>query len=390
MKRRFPRRKLETRSGDPSWPALSGMTSVSGILANPRVAEGVGAVLACVNAVSTSIGALPAYVYRRNAEGRELDDGQALAGLIRRGPNPTQVWPDFIEWMLRQCLLFGNALAEVKTDARGRVTGLLPIPWWNVSVTLLETGRLCYDVTPSNTAYGGTGERRRLLANEVVHLRDASDDGLVGKSRLQRAPDVIALAVAVNEFAKSIHTNSGNPSGVVKTDQKLAADAFERLAAQLRGSYGGSANAGKILLLDQGLEWKPMSITPEDAELLESRRFAVVEAARLFNVPPPLIQDYSNNTFTNAEQANRWFATNTLTPWIRKIECEFARSVLPSSRELEIDLSALLRGDPAERWKCYDVALKNGVLDVNEVRQSEGWNMRPDNQAAPQAEGGMQ
>ncbi len=359
MKRRFYRRRPETRSGDPSWPALSGMTSVSGLLANPRVAEGVGAVTAAINAISTSVGALPAYVYRRNAEGRELDDGHALAGLIRRGPNPRK-YGRLLERMLRNACCLAR-LSRSQNDARGRVIGLLPIPWWNVSVTLLETGRLCYDVTPINSVYGGAGERRRLLASEVIHLRDASDDGLVGKSRLQRAPDVIALAVAVNEFANSIHTNSGNPSGVVKTDQKLAADAFERLAAQLRGNYGGSANAGKILLLDQGLEWKPMSITPEDAELLESRRFAVVEAARLFNVPPPLIQDYSHNTFTNSEQANRWFATNTLTPWIRKIECEFARSVLPSSRELEIDLSALLRGDPAERWKCYDVALKNGV-----------------------------
>ena len=373
---RFPffGRKVETRSAEPSWGALSGLSTHSGLMTNPRVAEGVGAVQAAVNAISTSIAALPAYVYARQAEGRELDDRHPLASMIRRGPNPNQTWPDFVEWLVRQSLLWGNGLAEIQSDATGRVIGLKPIPWWCVAVQLLPSGRLAYDVTDINSIYGGTGRQRRLLDTEVLHLKDATDDGLIGKSRLTRCPDVIHLALAVNEFAKAIHNNAGNPSGVVKMEARLAPDAFARLAEQFRSLYGGSSQAGKVMILDQGATWVPMSITPEDAELLESRRFAVVEAARLFNVPPPLIQDYSHNTFTNSEQANRWFATNTLTPWIRKLEAEFSRSVLADSREIEFDLSGLLRGDPEARWRSYDIALKNGVLDVNEVREAEGWN----------------
>lgn len=132
------------------------------------------------------------------------------------------------------------------------------------------------------------------------------------------------------------------------------------------------------MILDGGLTWKAAQISPEDAELLESRRFGVEEICRIFQVPPPLVQDYSHNTFTNSETAGRWFAQFTLAPWARKIEAEFARSVFgqQSSLELELDLSGFLRGDPQTRWAAHKIAIETGVLDPDEVRHIEGWNPR--------------
>lgn len=150
------------------------------------------------------------------------------------------------------------------------------------------------------------------------------------------------------------------------------------LRAQFKERHGGAANAGSTLILDDGLTWKPAQISPEDAELLETRKFGVVEICRLFQVPPPIVQAYENNTFTNAAQAGLWFATFCLAPWARKIEAEFARSVFTtgSGYELELDLSGFLRGDPETRWNAHKIALESGVLDADEVRQIEGWNPR--------------
>lgn len=123
-------------------------------------------------------------------------------------------------------------------------------------------------------------------------------------------------------------------------------------------------------------------MSPEDAELLASRRFSTEEIARIFNVPPPMIGDLTHGTFTNSETMLRWFAQGCLNHWTRKIEAEFTRSIFTDpALELELDLSGLLRGDPEVRWASHKIAVEAGILDANEVRQLEGWNPRPDGDA---------
>jgi HK97 family phage portal protein len=127
------------------------------------------------------------------------------------------------------------------------------------------------------------------------------------------------------------------------------------------------------------MDVKPISVSPEDAEVLASRRFTVEELCRLFQVPPPIAGDLSHGTFTNSREAGRWFAQFTLAPWARKIEAEFARSVFgPGSTDcsLEIDLSGLMRGDAEARWQSHKIAVEAGILDPDEVREIEGWNPR--------------
>ena len=121
------------------------------------------------------------------------------------------------------------------------------------------------------------------------------------------------------------------------------------------------------------------SVSPEDAEVLASRRFSVEELCRVFQVPPPIVRDYTHNTFTNSQQAALWFAQFRLTPWVRKIEAEFTRGVFGSSSgyELEIDLSGLMRGGYAARRAPYAVAVQNGILGVNEIHEAQGYNPRP-------------
>src|SRR5690348_3623805 len=179
--------RAKASDGDAMAALFLGPDTSSGFSVNARTAEGLATVAACVGAISSAIASLPALVYRPEGSGRIEDTSNPLQRLIRGGPNPWQTWPDFIEWLMASTLLRGNGLAEIQTDGRGAIVGLRPIMWSNVSVTLLPSNRLAYDITSINSAYGGTGRMRRLLADEVLHLRDRSDDGLIGRSRLSRA-----------------------------------------------------------------------------------------------------------------------------------------------------------------------------------------------------------
>jgi len=375
-------RKKETRSQDVSWSALSALGAGASGNVNHRMAESLATVYACVQAIASSVASIPCYVYRETENGRDVVLTHPLAKIIRRGPNRHQTWPDFVEWLLASALLRGNALVEIVTDGAGRVVALQPHPWENVSVQLLKGNKLAYDVTGLSSIYGGTGRQRRLLEHEVIHVRDRSDDGLVGRSRIQRAAAVFQGGLDVQESAAALHRNGLSPSGAFKTPHKMGPDAKAYMAKLLRDTHAGASNRGRFLILDDGSEWQSMSMTPEDAELLESRRFSVEELCRIMGCPPPLIQDYTHNTFTNAETAGRWFAQFTIAPWCRKIEAEFTRSVFSAatrdSHSLEFDLSGFLRGDHEARWKAHVEAVKAGILTVNEVREIEGWNPRQD------------
>jgi HK97 family phage portal protein len=370
---------IETRAT--SWDLMQGIDLSGAWPSNPRAAENLSTVLACVDAISSATSSLPVFVYRYTENGRTIDDLHPISRLIETGPNQHQTWADWVSWTMASVLLRGNALSEIVFDARGAPISLNPAPWEHVNVQLLRNGRLVYDVTDITYLGGGTGRSRRLLQDEVFHLRDRSDDGLIGVSRLRRAAAVIQTGLSIQDFAGRIYSNGVNPSGALEAEGLISKESKERLALAFRESFAGTHNAAKALVLDQGLKWKQISISPEDAEFLASRRFTSEELARIFGVPPPVVGDLTHGTFTNTETLLRWFAQSTLSPWIRKIEAEFSRSVFSEatrrSHRLEIDLSGLLRGDPAQRWAAWDIAVKNGILTANEIRQEEGFNPLP-------------
>lgn len=382
--RRFLARS-ETRS-NPSLEVLRALhEDTSGI--TPYAAENLATVQACVSVVAGTIASLPAYLYRRAPKGRMEDASHPIAQLIANGANSRQSWPDFVEWLSASTMLAGNALAEIRRDAAGTVLELIPIPWHAVNVMELPSGRIAYDVAETTKWPGTAGRIRRLFEDEVLHVRDRTDDGLIGRSRLSRTARTIKSAINLNDHAAALFENGVYPSGALLMDGKITPEQRQHLRSTIEQTFQGPKKAARFLILDQGVKWEGISISPEDAELLESRKFAVEELCRVFNVPPPLVQDYSRNTFTNAATAGRWFAQFTLSPLIRKIEAAFARQVIGaadrSSAFLEIDMSGLLRGDYEARWQAHKIAVDAGILTPDEIRETEGWNPLPADKAPP-------
>lgn len=374
----FPRREQRSfidsgqwvDAGEGRFPAF-----VPGTI-NPDTAEALSTVFACVTAISSAISALPARLYQNNGKTRQEANTGEIAALLRNGPNAYQSWPEFIEMVSAQILLRGNGLVEITSDRNGVVIGLRCIPWNWCNVQMLPNGRLVYDVFAQPGVYSPeNGRARRLLQDEVIHIRDRSDDGLIGRSRLSRGAATIHAAQTVNDFATSTFHNGISPSGVLSTEALLTPEQKMAVRAGIQKAFAGAKGAGKVLVIDQGFQWASNAITsPEDAELLSSRKWSVEELCRLFQVPPPIIQDYSHNTFTNSEQAGRWFAQFCLLPLVSKIEAAFNRALFPDGEyELDLDMSGFDRGDPATRWNNHAIAATNGILTVDEIREVEGY-----------------
>ena len=340
--------------------------------------EGLSALVACVNAISGSLASLPCLVYRDSDAGRIEQPNHPFARLVRIGPNSRQTWPDWLEWTMGQVLLRGNALSLVERDARGTVTGLTPVPWGSVQVSVLPSGRIAYDVVASASAYGGPATAKRYLDHEVFHLRDRSDDGVVGRSRVSRAPGVIDAAIGLQAFSAAVWDNAATPSGILTAPAGITEAGLNRLRTVAEARHAGARNAKRVMVVDKDTTFTPMSISPEDSEVLASRRFTTEEICRLMGVPPIIVADLSRSAYNTASQASLAFAVNCLTPWARKIEAVLARSVLDEHHHATIDLSGLVRGDFSTRWAANEIAIRSGAVTVNEIREAEGYSPLPE------------
>ena len=369
-------------------------------------AENIATLTACVDVISSAIASLPALVYEIMPSGERRETADHPVSRLIEAPNDLQSWSDWIRWTMSSVLLAGNSLSEVQRNGNGQPVGLLPVVWGNAQPTLVPAppgsvssplspgGRLAFDILRTVAPFGGNGTPRRLFADngELFFLRERSNTGVLGVSRLMRAPMVLQQALSVQAFATYLWDNAGTPSLVFSHPGKLSAEASTRIAQSWRDSHAGPLNARKAVVVEEGMEVKPISANAEDSQVLDSRQFAAEEIARLYGVPPPLVGIWRYSSFTNSQQANSWFGQNTLRPWCRAIEREFARSVFADPRRfsLELDLSGLLRGDFGSQVTAGVNLVRSGILSQDELREELGYNRRGGeaDQLRPQAIGG--
>lgn len=188
--------------------------------------------------------------------------------------------------------------------------------------------------------------------------------------------------MATERFAQSIWRNGARLSGFVKHPEQIGPDAARTLRDSLNALYGGAENAGKIGVLEEGSDWVPVSSTAHDAELSEARRLAVLEVARIFNVPPPLLQELSGANYSNVVELRRQFAAGTVQPWLVRWEEAIMRDLFSSagrrSHEVEFDTDLLVRADFLTRLQGYRIGRETGLYSANDLRRFEHLNLRSD------------
>lgn len=369
---KFPR-LFKRSSPEPTTPAfdtyydrLTGFPGVAGVDVNTTTAEGISAVYACVAAISETVGSLPLDVYRNTDNGREKAKTHPLYRLLHDAPNNYQTALEFREQMQRHVLLRGNAYAEIVWNPDGSVKALLPMHPDSVTVLRSSLGNLVYDHVD------GKGNQRRLLADEVLHLRYHSDDGILGRSPIQVARDTIGLALAERTHGAKMFEQGTKLSGVIETPPGTTKEQAGQIRESWSAGQAGIANHGKTAVLPQGATFKTVSMTLEDAEWIEARRLSIVETARLFRVPPVMIGDMEASNYSNVVELAKFFVTNTLRRHLVMWEQAINRACITNPAFfVEHNVEGLLRGDSLARANFYQRGIEDGWMLRSEVRRIE-------------------
>ena len=328
------------------------------------------AVFSCVRVISESIASLPIKVYKVEADGDKKDDiTHPVFRLLNRYPNGYMTLYSFLDTLMTNLLLEGNAYFYIERDNSARPTALIPINPRDVKVIKHE-GTIIYDIKDFEIG---------ILKEDMLHFFNLSFDGCEGVSVLKAQSTTIATSIASNDTANSFFGNSSNVGGVIKHPGKLSKEAVERLKNSWNQSYSGTFMAGKTAILEEGMTFEPQKINANDYQLLESRRFQIEEVARIFKVPLSLIGHLEKAAnYSSIEALSIDFVRFTLTPYMVMIEQELNKKLFRENEfglfTIKLDAKGLLRGDSASRSAYYREMVGIGALSINEVRRMEDLN----------------
>ena len=356
--------------------------SSAGKVVTERSAMQMTAVYACVRILSEAIAGLPLNLYRYGEDGsKEKAFQHPLYHLLHDEPNPEMSSFVFRETLMTHLLLWGNAYAQIIRNGKGNIVALYPLMPNKMQVNRDENGQLYYIYQKSTEeAVPKTKDFYvRLETSDVLHIPGLGFDGLVGYSPIAMAKNAIGLAIATEEYGSKFFANGAAPSGVLEHPGTLKDPA--KIRESWMSQFGGSGNSGKIAVLEEGLKYTPISISPEQAQFLETRKFQINEIARIFRVPPHMVGDLDRTTFSNIEQQSLEFVKYTLDPWVVRWEQSMQRSLLtPDEKKIhfvKFNLEGLLRGDYKSRMDGYATARQNGWMSANDIRELENLDRIP-------------
>ena len=355
--------------------------STSGKPVNERSAMQMTAVYSCVRILAEAIAGLPLHIYKYNEDGgKEKAIDHPLYLLLHDEPNPEMSSFVFRETLMTHLLLWGNAYAQIIRNGKGEVIALYPLMPNKMSVDRDENGQLYYTYQrASEEAHTMEGSSVILKPYDVLHIPGLGFDGLVGYSPIAMAKNAIGMAIACEEFGAKFFANGAAPSGVLEHPGTIKDPSKVRDAWQ--SQFGGSSNSGKVAVLEEGMKYTPISISPEQAQFLETRKFQINEIARIFRVPPHMVGDLEKSSFSNIEQQSLEFVKYTLDPWVLRWEQSMARALftLDEKKEyfIKFNLEGLLRGDYQSRMNGYSIARQNGWMSANDIRELENLDRIP-------------
>ncbi|HML49147.1 MAG TPA: phage portal protein [Clostridia bacterium] len=356
--------------------------TASGKAVNERTAMQMSAVYACVRILSEAIASLPLHTYRYNdTGGKEKALSHPLYGILHDEPNPEMSAFSFRETLMAHLLLWGNAFTQVIRNGRGEIVALYPLMPDRMAVDRDARGRMFYEYTRSDGDARTLGVKSSVVLSpsDVLHIPGLGFDGLVGYSPIAMAKQAIGMGLACDEYGASFYQNGAQPGGVLEHPGVVKDP--KRVRESWNAIYQGSANAHRVAVLEEGMAYKPISISPEQAQFLQTRKFQIEEIARIFRVPPHMVGDLDKSSFSNIEQQSLEFVKYSLSPWISRWEQSIHRALLlPSEKQrffVRFNVEGLLRGDYKSRMDGYAVARQNGWMSANDIRELENLDRIP-------------
>lgn len=343
-------------------------------LGSSREALSVSAVFACVRVIAETIASIPLMVYERLPDGgKRIAADHPLYHLLHDSPNPLQTRFEFVELICAHLCLRGNAYVHVLRGGDGEIAALVPL---NPDAMRVEVDGTMDDPQISYYYRRRDGGEVLLAQEEMWHLRGISSDGIVGMSPVKVASETIRLALEAQTHGLRYFRNGAQTTGIASYPGRLRPDKKRELRDWLQQSIGGE-NKFRLILLEEGLTYQPVTLSNEDAQYLQTRQFQVEEIARIFRVPCVMIGHADKTaTYASAEQFFLAFAQHTIRPWCSRIEQSAYVSLFERDPRYfpEFRIDALMRGDTKSRYDAYASALQNKWMTRNEVRALENLN----------------
>lgn len=309
--------------------------------------------------------------------GREVADNHPLRRVITQTPNGWQTPFEFREQLQISLGMRGNAFSLIERSGNGKVTGLIPVKASDVTV-LKGNDRLPYYQFLDPLS----GRPTEPVPQRMVHhVRWGSVNGYVGLSPILLHANQIGYGMAVQEYAGKSFVNGPGLAGVLERPRDATAikdqAAIDKLQSDWIAKFGGSDNAGKVALLQEGMTFRPLTMNNVDADLINALSLSVTDAARIYRVPPHMIGELTKTTSwgTGIESQSIGFVIYTLLPWIKRHEQAMMRDLLDSKEReslyVEFNVAGLMRGDQQSRYTAYALGRQWGWLSKNDVRRLE-------------------
>ena len=356
--------------------------SSSGKNVNECSAMQMTAVYSCVRILSEVVASLPLHVYKYNSDGgKEKAVKHPLYFLLHDEPNPEMTSFVFRETLMTHLLLWGNAYAQIIRNGKGEIIALYPLMPDRMTVDRDEKGQLYYQYnTSKDDAPTMKGSMVNLKPSDVLHIPGLGFDGLVGYSPIAMAKNAIGMAIACEEYGAKFFANGATPGGILEHPGTVKDP--QRVRESWTSAFGGSSNANKVAVLEEGMKYTPISISPEQAQFLETRKFQINEIARIFRVPPHMVGDLEKSSFSNIEQQSLELVKYTLDPWVARWEQAIVRSLFSTDEKtqyfVKFNVDGLLRGDYQSRMNGYAIGRQNGWMSANDLRELENLDRIPE------------
>jgi HK97 family phage portal protein len=331
-----------------------------------------------VKVIAESLASLPLHLIREDDGYKTRARDHPLYRVLHDLANEETTSLNFREAMFASLLLWGNAYAQIERKL-GHVTALWFLkPQYMKVERDRQTQRLKYQYSDDKT-----GQLMNFKPREIFHVVGFSVDGITGMSPVAQARDTIGLAFAAEEYGSKFFANGARPGGVLEHPGVVKDPDRVRLA--WNAAYQGSRNSHKTAILEEGMKYHAITIPPNDAQFLETRKFQLNEICRIFRVPPHMIADLDRATFSNIEHLAIEFVQHTLRPWIVRFEQAVYKSLLSEEERFlyyaKFNVDGLLRGDYSSRMQGYAIGRQNGWLSANDIRDMEDMNPIPDGDA---------
>ena len=354
--------------------------SSSGNRVTERSAMQMTAVYSCVRILSETLASLPLHVYEVTDTSTKKATEHMLYTLLHDEPNNEMTSFIFRETLMTHLLLWGNAYAQIIRNGKGEVLGLYPLMPDRMKVDRDEAGNLYYEYYISEgDANSKTKGAVKLSPSDILHIPGLGFDGLVGYSPIAMAKNAIGMAIATEEYGAAFFANGATPSGILEHPGVVKNPEAMR-ESWARGFSG--KNNHKVGILEEGMKYTPISIAPNEAQFLETRKFQINEIARIFRVPPHMVGDLEKSSFSNIEQQSLEFVKYTLDPWVKRFEQAMTRRLLTSDEKkkyyIKFNVDGLLRGDYQSRMNGYATARQNGWMSANDIRSLENLDLISD------------